>query len=266
MCATPLFSDVIVTKDGMVLNGKVVEIKKNIIIFSNFYGTYNIKKSIIKTLKETKKYEDDIKVLKSLGKRVNEKEIKKNFSSGKKAKEKVLKKNTKKVENKKISFKMNIHGAFFYNFNLGLIDNTMTDSLGALFQTDVLFISFITKKDFFLIPEFRLESVYYNSIHGNKSIEGFSITAGPIWFYNGKIKTFKFNLHIASLYGFGYYFVRNNNIELIKISFNTSLTLGFSFIINKFFITPALRYEYINDTAAPLHGLGFSISLGYAVF
>jgi len=264
-----LLSDVIVTKEGMVLNGKIIQKHKKIIIFSNQFGTFKIKKMLIKTIRETKKYVDDIRIMRSLGVNVNNEVVRKNYESGEKQKNKLLKKNlkhVKKVKKKKndSTFGLIIYGSFFYNFNVGSHGDSMPGSLGALLTFDILFIKQVSNNNFFLIPELRFESSYYNSTSGNNSIEGFSVSLGPIWEHTWKLSSlFGLNLHFTSLHGFGYYYVKNNTSSRIKMCYVTSAILGLSIIIDRFYITPAFRYEYIYDALAPMHGLGLVISIGF---
>ena len=261
-----LLSDVIVTKEGMILNGKIIQNHKKTIIFSNQFGTFKLKRNIIKSITETRKYVDDIRIMRSLGVKVNDEVVRKNYESGEKQKNKLLKKNGKQVKNKKndSNLELILYGSFFYNFNVGSHIDSMPGSLGALLILDILFIKHVSNNTFFLIPEIRFESSYYNSTHGDKSIEGFSVSLGPIWEHTWKISSlFGLNLHIASLHGFGYYFVRNNTSLRIQMCYNTSAIVGLSFIINRFYITPAFRFEYIHDASAPMHGLGLTMSIGF---
>ncbi len=94
------YSDIVVTTDGMVLNGKIIEdITNDHIILGNDHGVFRIHYTQIKDMHKTHSYREDVKILKKMGKSVSETDIKTNFKAG------IDKLEAKKIEAKKLEAK-----------------------------------------------------------------------------------------------------------------------------------------------------------------
>jgi hypothetical protein len=77
------FSDIIVTKDDMILNGKIIEeVKDEYAVIANYHGTFKITFNNIKEIHRTDDYKEDVEILIKLGQMVDETEVEKNFQTG----------------------------------------------------------------------------------------------------------------------------------------------------------------------------------------
>ena len=93
-----IHSDVLMTKDGMIINGKVIKEKEDAIIFKNKYGTFKIARKKIKKLQKTRSYKEDVSILQQQGKKVNAVEIKQNYDEGERAKKELLTKKNYEIK------------------------------------------------------------------------------------------------------------------------------------------------------------------------
>jgi len=66
-----LYADIVITKDDMILNGKIIEDKKPAhIIFANYHGTFTIKYKMIKKIHRTESFKEDIEIFRDMRKEV----------------------------------------------------------------------------------------------------------------------------------------------------------------------------------------------------
>ena len=115
------------TKDGSVLNGKIIKTTSSIIIFANSYGVFTIKKKEIKKIYRAKTYQDDIDINIKLGKKMDKgliNKIKYDFIVGEKYKKKHQQKERKKME---LSNLWNFHRLSFYFNYTNNIDSSIAE-------------------------------------------------------------------------------------------------------------------------------------------
>ncbi len=265
---TPLFGDVLITNDGMILNGKVISKTKDETVFSNYHGTFKIKNEIIQKIHVTEKFEEDVKLLEDMGKKINKSDIKRNFQSGAIKKEKVLEKVSRQSvpETEKNAFHMDCQISSFYLFNTGSLDNVLPYSFGGSLSSDLHLWNYLFNSNSLLIPELRIEASYLYAEKNSKRIDGFGLTLGPVWFYPVTIRNYKFHAHLASLFGSGNYNVENTDTQTRRFSFNINIIAGVAFPIGQIELVPAFRFGYIYDSEAPLYSFGFNFGLGYRIF
>jgi hypothetical protein len=80
------WADIIVMNNGMLINGKLIKETVPRYLFTNSYGTFNIKKELVKEIYITGSYTEDIAIMKKLGAKIDEDIIKKNIEEGMKRK------------------------------------------------------------------------------------------------------------------------------------------------------------------------------------
>lgn len=240
-----LFSDVIVTIDDMVLNGKIIEKNDNGIIFGNYYGIFDIKRKLIKSIFETFSYQEDLNLYKKFGKNVNERDIERNFETGQKKKMERTSKDTSNI---------NIFITPFYYRNFLDFKNILPNGYGLSLTADYNFRSFFGA---------RIETDYLLSEKSISKINGYSLLIGPVIFFKTKICDFNF----SPMAGMGYYFLNTENdigegFSKIKLSYNFRAIAGISFYFNNLMIMPNIRFNYVYDKTSPLVSIGAGFSVG----
>jgi len=263
-----LYGDVLITNDGMILNGKVVSKTAEETTFSNYHGTFKIKNRMIKKIHVTEKFEEDVQLFREMGEKIDESDIKRNFQSGLSRKDEVIGSSTGDIEGEiqKQLFHMDCHLSSFFLFNAGVLNDVLPYAFGGSLSSDLFHKKYFFNTENLFMPEFRVEFSYLYSGKDSKRIDGFGLTAGPIWFYLTEIGTYGFNLHLATLFGSGNYNVQSTDVKLRRFSFNMNVILGGAFPLGKIELMPAFRFNYIYDSEAPLIGFGFNLSAGYRFF
>jgi len=258
--AFPLRADVIITKDDMILNGKILEDKKpEYIKFANYHGNFTIKYKQIKEIRRTESFEGDIKVLQQLGKTVNENEIKNNYQSG----ERKL-----KEQNKNISVSSDGAESFvlmcdvFFNKNFGKISSVLPYGQGGVLSGEIPLnnIQFLKKLD---ISGIDSEVSYFYSEKDEKYIKSLIVSAGPLWRFPVTMHGYAFNFNISALIGAGWFYIKNGDAEESAVKSDLTIHAGPAFDFFSVIISPQLRIDYIYDGYAPLLGVGVSLGAGY---
>ena len=154
--------DIVVTKDGMVLNGKIIEdIKDKYIKFANYHGTFTIDYPQIKEIHRTGTYHEDIKIFKKMGKSIDEAEVKTNYIAGiEKLKADKLVKSRARTD--AIQYLLLVSP--FFVFNLGKIESVLPYGYGALILNDIRF----QRKYSFLPNTLRINAQYFHSENGSQ--------------------------------------------------------------------------------------------------
>ena len=80
------WADIIVMNNGMIVNGKLIKETVPRYLFTNSYGTFNIKKELVKEIYITGSYTEDMAIMKKMGVKIDEDVIKKNIDDGMKRK------------------------------------------------------------------------------------------------------------------------------------------------------------------------------------
>lgn len=251
------FSDIIVTKDGMTLNGKIIEMKDEHIKFGNYHGTFTIQNSLVKEIHKTENYQEDIKIFRQMGKAVSESDIRNNFQAG-----------VKKLEERRISgdgrtdaatAEFLLSASPFFLFNLGKMRPLLPYSCGASLLGDVRFRS----RYIYLPGTIRLDLHYFHSEKGMKKISAFRFGIGTAWIIPFEVRGVSFNLSLSPGFGGGYYAVTGRCEKAANFKWHVSMAAGLEFPISSWVISPQVKFDYIYDGAMPLFGLGFSIGAGY---
>jgi len=253
----PLFADVIITRDDMILNGKILEDKKPVYVkFANYHGNFTIKYKQIKEIHRTDSFKEDIKVLQQLGKTVNEDEIKNNYQSGE-----------RKLKEQNKNFPVYSEGAesfvlmleIFSSKNLGKINSVLPSSRGLSLSGEIPFGQNSVFKKFYIYG-IDCEADYLYSENDARFIKGFSGSAGPLW----RVPVDNhFNFNISAAAGAGWYSVKNDAEKAEGVKWNLVLRAGPALDFNSIIISPQIRIDYIYDGYAPLLGVGLSLGAGY---
>ncbi len=280
-------SDIIVTTDDMILNGKIIEdIKNDHVKLGNYHGIFKINYAQIKKMHNTDNYQEDIKILKKMGKSVSETEIKSNFHAGiikleaknletKKLEAKKLEaKNleTKKLEAKKLEAK-NISGKMikarsidhllfvspFFIINAGKMQSVLPLSVGVSLMGDIR----IQSKNNYIPGWIRIDFQYFHSGSGINRISAPRFSLGAVWKIPLVISGFSFNLALAPSFGAGYYAIKGSYYENSSLKWNTTAAIGLEFFFSSWVFYPQIRLDYIHVGAAPLLGIGLYIGAGY---
>ncbi len=250
-------SDIVVTTDGMILNGKIIEnIKGDHAKLANEHGIFKIQYSQIKELHHTDNYLEDMKILKKMGRRVSEAEIKTNYQAGiKKLKEtKISSEKTRPV-----TMEYALLVSPFFLFNMGKIYTFLPYSYGVIILGDIRFNS-----NYRYLPNgLRIDLNYFHTAEGEKKISAFRFGLGAIWNIPITVRGGSFNLTLSPVFGGGYYSVKSGYDQTTGIKFNGSVSAGLEFYISSWVISPQVRFDYVYDRVLPLYGIGISIGAGY---
>ncbi len=255
-----LQADVVITNDDMILNGKILEDKKDQYInFANYHGNFTIKYKQIKEIYRTESFWGDIEFLKKRGKSVNENEVKNNYLSGEK-KLKILNKKNAPPAGKPKSLVLMFD--LFYNKNYGKIESVLPYSTGFALsgEAPVDNIEIFKKLHIYGIDS---EICYFYSEKDKKYIKSIIASAGPLWKFSVTTSGYSYNFNISAEFGLGWYFVKNAEAEESSAKWNLTIHAGPAFDVYSIIISPQLRIDYIYDGYAPLLSTGFSLGAGY---
>lgn len=256
----PLHADIIVTKDDMILNGKIVEDKKSDYVkFTGKYGTFTIEYKQIKETYKTESDEEDKKIIKELGKRGKKEELKKDVKSEKQKSEKQGEDASKSGKGKENLILML---DFFMLQNYGKLDSVLPSSQGFSLSGEIPIEQYRFFKDS-NIYSIKSEICYFLSEKDTRSIKGYSASSGPLWHWPVKVSNYNFNFKLSAAMGAGWYSVKNDNEEAESVKWNLSVHAGPEFRISSIIFSPQLRFDYIYDSVAPLYAGGISIGAGY---
>jgi len=262
-----LYADIVITKDDMILNGKILEDKKpQYLIFANYHGTFTIKYSLIKEIHRTGSFEEDIKVFRDIGKEVNDEEIKKNYIAGEEKLEERLQEQKKdKTENKKPEGTGVILLNIFYDRNTGELEEVLPYSSGISFSGEFIVPPLPFLNDF-NVHGLGGSISYYYSADNDRQVKGLSLSAGPIWRLPVNLSGYNFDFKITPFLGAGWYSIINDEVdkEAWALKMNFTLQAGPEFRFGSLVISTGLHVNYIHDSSAPMEGAGLTIGAGYA--
>jgi hypothetical protein len=257
-----LYGDIIVTNDEMILNGKIIEDKKDDYIkFANYHGTFHIEYKQIREIFRTKSFEEDVKIFRDKGKSIDEKEVKTNYQAG------LEKLGQQKIDKEKAAeIKESSEYAFFfsafYSRNFGKIGSILYNSMDFSAACDIPMDQLGIIKMLY-IAGIRGEIEYFYSKNDAKGITGYRAMAGPLWQIPVIIGKIPFKYCISPAFGIGRYSATGISNSAAGIKFNTSITTGPFFKISSIMIGPQLKFDYIYDSIAPLYRIGFGIDAGF---
>lgn len=250
-------ADVVVTKDDMILNGKIIEeVKNKHVKFANYHGTFTIYYAQIKEIHRTEKYEDDVLLFKKMGISIDESVVKTNYQAG------IEKLEAGKTGGKKPaddSMQYLLFGSPFIIFNTGEIQSVLPCSFGMSVSGEIRFQTGYT----FLPDGMNLDVQYFHAERDIRKISAFRSGLGAVWIIPVSIRGYSLHLAMSPALGIGYYAVQGRYRETEGAKFHSSFTAGPEFLISSWVISPRLRFDYIYDNTAPLFGVGFSMGAGY---
>lgn len=255
---TLLFGDIIITRNDMILNGKILEENKDSVKFGNYHGIFTIDRSQIKEIFRTDSYEGDVKILKGLDRTVNEAEVKTNYEAG-----------IDKLDARAGVDRGRQHAPYymiavspFYMVNYGKLGNVLPNSYGLSISGDIPAGKIGHAKRIF-ISDVRVGAEYLRSEKDERKVTGFRASAGPRRQFPLSIGSFRFEYSVSALAGAGWYAIQGILEETRAVKWNAAFVTGFTFTISSITLSPEAKLDYIYDAHAPLYGIGFVMSLGY---
>lgn len=251
---TALYADIIITTDGMVLNGRIIEENKKTVKFANYHGTFIIDRNSIKKIEKTGSYRDDIKILRDMGRIVNESEIKSNYDAG----TEILGKETSgtdRVDNYMLTLSPS------FTMNSGKLAEVIPYSYGAAVSLDIPAGGNILA-DIIYMTHCRINTEYFRMEREQKNVTGMRISAGPGWILPASLAGHSFEYSLSACIGIGYYSVKGVTTSLDAAKWNISLTIGPLITLSSVIISPAIQLQYIHDNTAAFYGTGASIGIG----
>jgi len=262
-----LYADIVITKDDMILNGKILEDKKpQYLILANYHGTFTIKYSVIKEIHRTESFEEDIKIFRNIGKEINDEEIKKNYTAGEKEmKERLQKQKKEKTDEQKPEETGTILFSIFHDKNTGELEGVLPYSSGISISAEFIAPPLPVLKNIDIYG-YGGNISYYYSADNDRQIKGFNLSAGPVWRFPASLSGYEFDLKIAPFLGAGWYSIVNNEVdkETGALKMNFTFQAGPDFRFGSLVVSTRFRLNYIHDSSAPMKGAGLAIGAGYA--
>lgn len=259
--ATAASADIVETRDGTTVSGKVLQKSKDIVVFANSYGTFYIVREKIVRLIETGSPEEDIKIFRKKGMAVNRKGIVKDYEAGEKKKKELAENNAKELDKSNLD-----RSSFDYSLTpfgylgLGAFNDLVSYGYHLSLNMDVEIDDILYGTNKPPIPDFKVDISYYQLGAGSKKVSGPSLLAGPEW----SVGVTRFGHVILSpLIGAGYYKARNETREASAIKLTGSVIAGFKYSFSSFTLLPQFRYTYIYDNTISLHSIGFGIGVKF---
>lgn len=262
-----LYGDIIITKDDMILNGKILEEKKGgYLKFANYHGMFTINYNLIKEIYRTERYEDDVKILLEKGKPIDETEVKTNFQAGlEKLEQEGAGTNIINEKSAKDGTQTTQYTIFFSPFfckNMGEFSTILPYSYGGSVIGDISFEQFKNIQKLYL-KGLRAEIGYFHSEKADKRVIGTRASAGPLWRFALSIGSLRFDYSISPVIGIGWYDIKGNSEKTQAIKWNSAFITGPVFYISAIALAPLIRFDYIYDGRIPLYGIGFSLGAGF---
>ena len=258
----PLAGDIIITKDDMILNGKILEEKKDDFIkFGNYHGEFHIEFRLIKEIHRTKSYKEDIKIFKDKGKAVNETEVMINYQSGLEKLEEQRSVSGDKVKEEESKEKIVLLLSPFYNFNIGKLSGELPRSFGGSVTGYFTFNQFGSIRQLYM-SGVAVEAGYFYSEKEGKQVSGPRVSVGPLWSFSLASGEINVSYVASPLIGFGWYAIKGRYEDAVEIKLNTVFITGPVFNFSSFMLAPLFRFDSIYDSAEPLYGIGFTIAAG----
>ncbi len=256
-----LYADIVITKDDMILNGKIIEDNKPLHIrFANYHGTFTINYNLIREIHRTGSFEDDIKILKDRGRSLTAEEASSNYEAGQKMLDE-YKKATGGGGNggasKDVSASLSA-GAFCVK-NFGRLSKVLPYRYGGILSAEIP-VDILSS---FFIDGMCMEAVYTYSERDDKSIYGGSLSAGPLW--SAPVAGFVV-LRFNAVAGCGWYRAGNGTTgsERSALKWDAAFNAGIMFSSGHAVFSTGARFDYVYDSSAPLYGGGMYLKAGYA--
>lgn len=256
--ANNLVADILVTTDGMTLNGKVVENRHDeYVVFVNSYGRFTIMHSQIKELHITGSFREDIDLAEKKGLAVDAAEYEENYRKGEQAR----RESTAPAESAQGDSGRYIFGGILLSKNIGSLEKAIPLSYSAFAGLALPLTHPITVKAAIDGIEGGLNLLH--SFSGDRMILGFSLYAGPVWSFPMNIFSPEMQFQIVPAFGAGWYHIKNDTDSTEAYKADISLQAGPMFRFDNFMIASRAKIIYISDAAAPFYSIGINIAGGY---
>lgn len=257
---TLLHADIVVTIDGMVLNGKILEKhEKNSILFGNYHGTFKIDRSKIREIHETESFEEDVRLFNEMKKAVNVREIERNYEAGVQKLEELEK---EAADDEVPSGRFELILSPFRTITVGKLARVLPYACGAALSADIL-PGRSRILDMMGAAGIRTEVTGLHAENEDRSVDGFRVSAGPLWRLPLSVRGFNFDFDSSALIGCGWYDAKGRFERASGVKWSTGLQTGPSMLLGPVLVATRVRFDYIHDGVSPLYGFGFGIGAGY---
>ncbi len=259
LTASALYADILITRDGMTLNGKVVENSPGQqLVFVNSYGSFTIQYSQIKELHITASYKEDIALMEDKGLQPDEDEYEKNYLAGARAKR-------DKTDNSRASAQTGSTEVFTGISYLRIVGRLAPKlSTGAEAFAGVYFPLGLAAPAGFGIDGIECSARMLYAKQSERSIAAISLSAGPRFSITLPLSSVDTTFDFVPGIGAGWYHITNGGDTVDTLKADFSLQAGPAFYLDSFVIAPRLKFVYIADAGVPLYALGVSIAGGYS--
>lgn len=263
----PAYADIVSLKDGSLINGKILRSTHRVVIFSNYYGTFRLRKVYIKHIQETKDFSEDVKIIQDMGRKADVAVIKRNFDTGTRKKREMKEKNeaTESLHSRKdrAPLPMRCALASSYLVTTGKIKEIFPNGYGQFFALDLGLSRYFLKRQSFLFPSLRTEAGYLYYRNDFAQLTGISTMAGPLWLvpfvkrHNGRI-------HLSVTFGITYLNkIIGEDFQSSAYTPGLSSTLGYDYQFKNLFLFSHGRYVHVFGSGVSLAGIGMEFGAGY---
>ncbi|MGV7927813.1 MAG: hypothetical protein AB2L13_02730 [Spirochaetota bacterium] len=257
---TLLHADIVVTIDGMVLNGKILEKhEKNSILFGNYHGTFKIDRSKIREIHETESFEEDVRLFNEMKKVVDVREIERNYEAGVQKLEEL----EEKTADESVSrgrFELSLSP--FFTITAGKLAHVLPYACGIALSADIL-PERSRILDMMGAAGILTEATGLHAEREDRSVDGFRISAGPLWRLPLSVRGFGFDFDFSALIGCGWYDAQGRFERASGVKWSAGLQAGPGMLLGPVLVSSRFRFDYIHDGVAPLYGFGIGIGAGY---
>ncbi|MCB1201244.1 MAG: hypothetical protein KDK41_11420 [Leptospiraceae bacterium] len=112
-----------------------------------------------------------------------------------------------------------------------------------------------------IIPELRAEAGYLSTSSADFSVAGFTTTLGVAWLF-APFKGHAGRISAMVLPGLGFFSLKAENETLSATKLMLSAAGGYEYPISNLFAYSQIRYQFIFDSAAPLHSAAVYVGIG----
>jgi hypothetical protein len=249
-----ILADVVITVDGMFLNGKIIEdVKNNHVRLANYHGIFTIRYVHIRKLYRTGGYREDVVLLRNMGRSVDESAVKKNYDAG-------MKKLGNSGGGKRPYAGKNgsLSTAPFFEFTAGRIRPVLPWSAGMILSGEL----FRKEVSWFGSDGLAAELRGLAARKGEAEMMALSAGLGPVWRYSPSFLSSSMRLVLSPSAGAGYYSVKGRSGDSAGVKFHAVLAGGPEFRFSSMILSPRLRLSCVFDNEAPLIGIGVSLTAG----
>lgn len=252
-----VYADIISLRDGTVLNGSIIKRTSAGIVVRNYYGTFTIGHELIEKIQVTSGYDEDIRVLKQMGRSANREEIKRNYESGVKSKIDL----GRDFQGQGILANMGCSISMTYFFTVGKLRDVLPYGYGSHLSCD-LGKGLIYEKNLPAIPDIKAEIGYLRFVRNPARVTGFFLTAGPIWLFplaphhRGRIRLF-------FLSGVSFLGIEGRNFKTESNTLILNSAIGYEYPLKGIILFLNARYTHIYDVEVPLQSIGIELGGGY---